>query len=259
VLRFAVASLAVGGMIAACGAFGAAEAPEEPADAAAAARDGGHDGGNDAGMTTGDGATNTDAALTCTAKCDAWAACEGTSCVNVAQPLDGLRFEMPCNRDSSPCLLTGPTSPPNKSVTLGGTPGALYDLVVRVRGVVEQKTYNGATKGPATGTHPEFFVSGGTPRTDIWNVYEVLISDPAWNWFLNSGASEHQYSDIIDYNATMRVRANASIAVHVDSFDQNEAAENGSDGRPLQVPDLSLFRGQFVQFNLVSVSLAPPQ
>jgi hypothetical protein len=213
----------------------------------------------EAGATsTHDGAVAVEAG---SCACDAWAACEGTTCVDVASALKGIRHEIPCTDTNRPACGIATASPPDKTLTLKGSQGKTYDVVVRLRGVLEQRTYNGDSPGPATGQNQNFFTFGGTDNgtSDTWNIYDLRVSSPNWTWHLNSGTSGNKYSDPIDYKATIRAGAGATITIHADSIDLAQANNQDKNNTPIVVSSLSPtpFPGQFVQLDPVSVTVVP--
>ena len=245
-----------------------ADAPvDAPTDAPADAADGGScaraDGG--AGLlcngTCVDPTTDHDHCGGCS-PCAGSAACESGTCVPVAIVLEGFRHEQPCTDGNRPFCGTSKTVT-NKSVSLTGTAGKTYALVVRVRGVVEQKTINGATAGGATGTNSGFFVVGGTPAggVDKWNTYSLAIAAPATKVFFNAGASGHTYSDCVDYLATVQAAANTMVTFTCDPGDALEAPNLDQALRPIVIPGIApapqAFDGQFLQLDVQSVRTVP--
>lgn len=193
------------------------------------------------------------------ATCAAWEACEDDACVPVAAALNGLRYELRCIDDGRPVCNIKSAHPADRTVTLTGTEGKSYDLVVRIRGVVEQHTYQDDSAGPAVGKNAEFFTQGGSSDPlDTWNIYELRISAPAWTWHLNSGTTGNTFCDVVDYEATIRADANATLLVHSDSGDPGQANNQGAAGSttPVSAPGLPVFAGQFLQFDLVGVTPA---
>lgn len=195
----------------------------------------------------------------CPGGCHAWEACED-ACVDVASVLSGFRYEIPCTNDGRPTCSIATGTLADKSVTMRGTVGKTYDIVVRFRGVVEQRAYAGDTPSPtATGTNHEFFAQGGseTPNGDDWNIYALRISAPAFSWHLNSGVSNDFFSDPIDYQATIRVAGGATLTVHADSFDPAMVNNQDSNNQPIVIASLenTAFPGQFVQLDPISVAV----
>jgi hypothetical protein len=143
---------------------------------------------------------------------------------------------------------------------LGGTPAKTYAIALHVRGVVEQKTINGATPGGATGTNGGFFVIGGNPAGDSWNLYRLDLAKPALTTFLNSGNSGHDYCDGIDYRVTLHAAAGSGVTLSGSSSDQAEAKNRTQAGAAITIAGVAganPFNGQFVQIDVEHVDLLP--
>ncbi len=195
----------------------------------------------------------------CAVACNAASACEG-ACVEVAASLVAFRIEQRCTNGDSPyCETNG--APSSKIALLKGTQGKAYDLTLRFRGIVEQKKYDGASAAAATGTRANFFGSGGTPAQDNWNVYSLLVPEPAVTLRLNRGTSGNDYVDRIDYTATIRAAARATLTLAVAPIDNREAKNRDNGGQTLVVPVIppapNAFDGQFVQIDVTGVREAP--
>ncbi len=191
--------------------------------------------------------------------CAASAACETGACVDVAASLSGLRYEQPCNNGIRPFCGTGAGG--SKTAAVTGTTGKSYEIAFRVRGVVEQKQYNNTTAGGATGTNASFFIAAGTPNGDGWNVVALGVSAPVGRVYFNAGASNHSYSDGLDYHATLRANAGATLTLAVDPRDGLEAPNVDNGGTPIVVPGIAPapnpFDGQFIQLDVESVRALP--
>ncbi len=177
---------------------------------------------------------------------------DGHTCTPVAVSLSGQRWQIPCGTDASASVCNC-TDPAVQMATLGGAPGAQYDVALHFRGVVEEKTYTG---GMADG----FWYTGGSPAGDNWNVYRLDISDPAQTFFLNSGSSGLFYCVGLDYTRTVRVKTGAMVTLTALAIDNAEIKNIDSGGTPIVVPGVppapSPYNGQFVQMDVASVTLA---
>lgn len=196
----------------------------------------------------------------CSVACNETSACEG-SCVSVASALHGLRYELPCLDGNSPYCNAGNT-PAAKVVTIAGTAGKSYTVTIRVRGVVEQKTYNGEMTGNAQGTNAAFFVAGGSPANDLWNAYSFKIATPSKTFYLNGGSSGHDYVDAVDYTAAIIAAAGTSVTLDASSSDSNIARNRDqANGTAIIIPSIKpapqAFNGQFVQIDVLTVAPAP--
>jgi lysozyme len=175
-------------------------------------------------------------------------------CVSVAAALDGFRIELACTGAVSG--FSCPSAPKTSGiVTLGGDPAVTYSVRIRVRGVVEQKTYTGGTNDGA------YWQIGGTPGSDTYNVYELDVPAPAGIFYMNRGASNIHYCVPLDYEQTVLMAGGTTVKLAADPVDAYEIANLDETGQPILVQDVppypTAFDGQFVQLNVVSVVPAP--
>jgi len=193
----------------------------------------------------------------CGTVCNAISVCEVSKCLDVGSSASPLRIELPCTDNDSPYCATG-AGTKSQSKTIGGTTGKTYRVAIRVRGVVEQKDFTGTGPGNATGTNAGFFVMGGTPDGSNWNNYTLTVSDPPATYRLNSGQSNHNYCDRLDYTATILAKAGAAIAVSGTNQDPRSAVNRNQSGDPIVVANIppapQAFDGQFVQIDIESVT-----
>jgi len=142
-----------------------------------------------------------------------------------------------------------------RTVTAGGTPGVVYDVRLRIRGLFEPTTIrDGETPDAA---HPYYQV-GGTVRARDWSAWHIEVSNPAQTYWLNHypRVSHTIYQE--DFEATIPVAAGATIAVRViDGNDrQMDNAEEGlADRRQIieGVTDAPL-AGQMLRLDVVRVT-----
>jgi hypothetical protein len=226
----------------------AIDAPSSDANDAASS-----DGGSDAGSDAGDAASSdaTDAGTDGDAS-----ACEaGTSACAVAGSLSGLLWKLPCTAyESGPACAT--TAATTESTQLAGTAGVTYDVTLRFRGIVEQKTY---TSGCGDGTTT--WLQSGADNGDSFNVYKLTISSPPQTYFLNAGASNINHLFGVDFQQTVRIDAGATVTLFADAKDGQEIINVGADGTtPVMVAGTSVtqpYNGQFIQMDVVSVAADP--
>ncbi len=203
----------------------------------------------------------------CTKACDPGSICQ-SGCVNVAGSLSGLRWELPCTADGPQAEVCITNAVQTQTATLQGTSGQSYDVTLHFRGIVEQKTYNGSAPPDAGladgGSNPGFYVVGGSPNADDWNVYQLSVSDPPYTAYLNNGASGHYYVDGLDYAVTVRMKAGATVTLTANPEDNGPYEirnRDNVDGGAIVVPGVSPapapFNGQFVQMDVTGVTVAP--
>jgi hypothetical protein len=200
--------------------------------------------------------------------CEAGAVCAMGHCQDVVGSLEGLRWSLPCTMPPSGNNCPATNSTPVMT-TVKGTLGVLYAVTLRFRGVVEQKTYSGVPDsgaGLAVGTNASFFVVGGTPGGDGYNVYELSVLGPEANVlpfiaYLNSGVSGLSPCFPIDYTVTLPMAAGSTITLTTNTVDGQERANEDMNGTPIVVPGISpypsAYDGQFVQMDVVSVTPMP--
>jgi hypothetical protein len=191
--------------------------------------------------------------------CDDGFEADGGSCHSIAVTLAGLRWELPCNQLSPQApeyvCFTAPTV--TKTATLGGSPSKLYEISLRLRGVVETKAYSGGI--PRGGT----LLEGGVPIDDAWNIYRLQILKPSATWYVNSGATGEYLCHAIDQVLTVRANGGTVFTLFASSVDSNlsEIRNIGLDAGAIVLPGVppspAPFDGQFVQMDVLSVTEVP--
>jgi hypothetical protein len=177
-----------------------------------------------------------------------------------AAAIDGFRFEFPCKdpmpenpkegADGLSGLVKGdPKTTDNFIFTkkFGGEPGKRYKVTLRFRGVVEPMMYkNGQQVG-------EYFYIGGEKNNGTYNVYEIRVSSPKSNFFLNRQDQVGHRIFAIDYTQTIEIDGGAEVTFFGDG-------QNGrliTNYKKLVVPEVppapAPYNGQFVQLNVVDV------
>jgi hypothetical protein len=170
---------------------------------------------------------------------------DGEECT-VVPALEVLRWELPCTDDLG-ATCTAATTASDSAVLVGET-GVLYDVELRVRGVLEQKAYVG-------GVDDGLWYQGGDPLPDAgWNSTELAISDPAQIYRYNNGPSSVWECVEVDITRSVKVLAGATITISV-------ANDNGiiiTNDTEIVVPDVDpapgAFDGQFAQLEAVSIT-----
>jgi len=206
-----------------------------------------------------------DAADACA--CEAGAVCSNGVCQDVAGSLGGARWELSCTGAPNGSNVCSTGAAFQKTVTLSGASGKAYDVTLRFRGLVEQKTYTATTDAgaavgaqPDGGINPALFVAGGTPASDGFNVYRLEVDSPQQTYHLNAGASAIYHCFEIDYLVTVRVNAGAQVKLTADPLDGAIIANKGQSGSPIVVanvpPAPAPYNGQFVQMDVVAVTAA---
>jgi hypothetical protein len=158
--------------------------------------------------------------------------------------LDGQRAEARCLNDTAADACDAELSPAWKE-TAGGEPGQVFRVTLRVRGVVEQKTYNG-------GTRLDYWQVGGTPDTTGYNVYRLRVGSQ--DYYVNAGQSLIRHCWPVDYTQTILVHAQDEVVFEVLSSDTAIIKNRDEVGQPIVVggipPAPDSFNGQFVQLDV---------
>jgi hypothetical protein len=200
-----------------------APAPDGGADAGDAG--GGSDAGADGGAEASADGGSADAGAIGPCVCNPGYAGDGVTCVAVAASLSGLRWELPCASDPGAGVACN-VSDATKMATLTGQVGKTYFVTLRFRGVLEQKTYTG-------GTVDGYWVVGGAPAGDTYNVYQLKISSPDETFYLNDGTSMITQCWPLDYTKTIDMDANALVTLAAQAIDGQEIKNIDQGGTPI--------------------------
>jgi len=180
----------------------------------------------------------------------------GPNCEDVASGLAGLRVELRCKGEGTAPFLCASDPKSEKAATLRGTAGTTYRLVLRFRGIVELKGY-----GTGGGSPP--FQIGGTDSGGVYSTYALNVSDPRETYFLNAGADGQQFSETVDFTGTVTAKAMATATlIGTAGSDMYSIKNVDSNGDPNPTPtgvevSATPFPGQFMQVDVVSVTIAP--
>jgi hypothetical protein len=147
---------------------------------------------------------------------------------------------------------------------MSGEAGTIYEVVLRIRGVVEPKIYD---KGQAGEDH---FYVGGEPTPTNYNAYRLQVSMPAQTYFLNSvsammgetmGATRYVFP--LDHTKAISIAGGATVELAVTDADclmvKNCKSSAGAcapyviDGI---APAPAGYNGQFVHIDVASVRIA---
>jgi hypothetical protein len=168
----------------------------------------------------------------------------------LAEELVELRLEVPCTNDASPVCSAAFEG---RSAAIGGDPQKLYDVTLRIRGVVEQKSYTG-------GVQDGLFLVGGTPASDGYNVMSLATGDPAATYRLNAGTSGIQRVWELDTTRTIPMRGGSLLGLTSDVVDGLQIANTDGSGQPVIPPGISpapsAFDGQFIQVDVIGLEEA---
>jgi hypothetical protein len=221
----------------------------------------------------------------------------------VTAALDGQKYLMPCGPTQ---LTTGlwcqnfPGSPPatgcplanpfltrgnvmrDETITIGGAASTIYDVTLRVRGVIEPKHYiNGAPGTPANGTNYGWYVGGEPSPGGDFGKYMLWVSAPVvmqtgtldgQYYFLNAVNHNEAFAAYpIDYTVTLPISAGARIRFLADDSNcsmvkncddtsiDNQRSPEQAICNPITIADLPAssgitqpYPGQFIYLTVVS-------
>jgi hypothetical protein len=188
--------------------------------------------------------------------------CAGTSRTDdsAVASLAGLRLEVPCAdhfNQATECHWNRELLEPAGSAwklkreivrTFAGDPSVVYDVTVRVRGVVEPKNFTGGD------VQFEHFQSGGTPVKNDYNFYNIEVSEPRALYTVNRNAEKvGHYTFPIDYRVTIPMRGGATVTM--GAYDSNDVAIANHQRHVVAgvPPDPAPFDGQFFQVDVESI------
>lgn len=174
--------------------------------------------------------------------------------------LGGLRLEVPCAdhfNEATEChwprTLLQPAGSEWKlrqeiSRTFTADPRTLYDVTLRVRGVVEPKNFTGGE------VRFEHLQAGGSPVKNDYNFYNLEVSEPRALFTLNRNQEKvGHYTFRIDYTFTVPIRGGATVKI--GAYDSNDVAIANHQHHvvPEVAPAPQPYDGQFFQIDVVSI------
>jgi hypothetical protein len=132
--------------------------------------------------------------------------------------------------------------------TFGGHTGTLYEVTLRVRGVVEPKNFTGGE------VQQEHFQIGGTPVADHYNFYSLHVSNPDVTYNFNRNADKvGHYTFAVDYVVTIPIRGGATVTMGAYDLNDVAIANHQQFVIPGVPPAPAVFDGQFFQLDVVSI------
>ena len=140
-----------------------------------------------------------------------------------------------------------------QSFTIGGKPGTVYEVRLRIRGIFEPTTITGGdTPDPE---HP-YFKIGGTVSTPDWSQWRIEVSEPKQTYWLNHYPSVGHRIYKEDFEATIAVAAGSTVVIGVTDGNDREIdnAKVGPDRQQIisGVVDDPL-PGQMLRLDIVQV------
>jgi hypothetical protein len=168
----------------------------------------------------------------------------------VINSFNGLAWLLPCQGSISTNVCACASSQ-SDSYVVGGDIGTVYDVTLRVRGVVELVTYSGGVAHGGEG----FCVKDATSHDpDNFNVYRLDVSDPPASFYLNDGDTSSVFDTAVDYEIVVPIRGGATITLFADSRDDREIKNTtnavvADDDPAFPVVVAQPYNGQFMQID----------
>ena len=174
----------------------------------------------------------------------------------MAAAIDKFRFECPCKPSAADhlsdnnCNVLPETDRQTVVKTMGGDPGTVYDVKLRVRGLTEPNTFTGGT------LQGQRFYTGGSTSTTGYTSYMMTVADPAQHYFFNYSATTGHMHFLLDYEVTVKIRGGSKVTFDVDGDGSKPDGHQVSNFDKLVVPGVppapDFYDGQFVQLDVVS-------
>lgn len=166
--------------------------------------------------------------------------------------IDNLRVELQCLGTGTADENCYTADVDEESTTIDGEAGTTYDVTIRLRGVVEQKTYSDYTDSDG------MWIEGGTPDGGTFNIFRLHVTSPDRTYYLNSGASGIDECFLLDMQRTIVMDDGAVLTLLADAGGDNHGTINiDEDGYPIVVTGVSpypnAFDGQFVQIDVIDI------
>ena len=168
--------------------------------------------------------------------------------------IDGLRVELPCIGTGTADVNCATPDADEGSTTIDGEDGTTYNVTIRLRGLVEQKTYTDYTNPDG------MWVEGGAPDGGSFNIFRLHVSSPEIIYYLNVGSSYIDECFVLDIEKTIVMDHGATLTLLADAGGDALSTKNRDDnGDPIVVngvpPYPYPFDGQFVQMDIVDVTI----
>lgn len=184
---------------------------------------------------------------------------QGGAQVGVADALHGFRLEAPCQDEShfgldhtDNCDILPEVDLQSYERSLAGEPNVVYDVKLRVRGLMEPNIYvDGAL-------HPPRYYVGGHSSTPDYSAYSITVADPPQTYFFNYSDSTGHFVFVVDTEVVIPMRGGAQVTFNVNGPGSAPNGHGVSNRESVVIPDIAPapapFNGQFVQFDVVSAT-----
>jgi hypothetical protein len=142
--------------------------------------------------------------------------------------------------------------------TIGGQIGVVYDVTLRIRGVLEPKVYTGGT------AETNHFYVGGAATPSLYNAFGIEVSSPPQTYFLNydEGLGESYRVFAVDHTKVIKMMGGATVTLAISDADctlVRNCTSFAGPCSPYVIPDVAPsagYDGQFAQIDVVSVTVA---
>ena len=187
-----------------------------------------------------------------------------------AGKLHGHLHKLKCGeaQDARSCKLSADQERSRLDVVLPGDSGTVYEVRLRVRGLVEPRRYTG---GQLVDPANKWLYRGGAPdplrknNGQAYNVYQISVSEPQQDYFLNRDTDDHlgggyvpSHSTFkIDYPLTLKVKGGATVSVITDDEAKSGMINNADKQVVDGIPPALLpqpWDGQFFYIEVLSVT-----
>jgi len=174
--------------------------------------------------------------------------------VELVADIDDLRVELACLGTGSSSVNCETADNDESRTIVSGKKGVTYDVTIRIRGLVEQKTYSGYSNEDG------MWIEEGTPDGSTFNIFKLEISSPAQTYFLNSGSSYIDQCFLLDIQKTLVMDDRARVTLFADAGGDGLSTKNrDQNGNPIVVPNVppapNPFDGQFLQMDIISINV----
>ena len=195
--------------------------------------------------------------LICLGSVLAISGCDSNETITGEDPvadIDNLRVELPCIGTGSAEMNCATPDADEESTTIDGEAGTTYNVTIRLRGLVEQKTYTDYTDMDG------MWIVEGTPDGGSFNIFRLHVSSPEMTYYLNAGSSYIDECFVLDIEKTIVMDHGATLTLLADAGGDGLSTKNrDSNGDPIVVsgvpPYPYAFDGQFVQIDIVDVKV----
>jgi hypothetical protein len=191
--------------------------------------------------------------------------------VDAAGALNGYLLKLKCGaaQDARSCKLSSDQERSRLDVVLAGDADKLYEVRLRIQGLVEPRRYVG---GQLVDPANKWLYAGGEPdpsrknNGQAYNIYQVAVSEPKQHYFLNRDTDNHLRGGYtpshsifkIDYPLILKVKGGATISVITDDQARSGMINNADKQVVDSIPADQLpqpWDGQF--FHITVESVAP--